>query len=252
MTDAIRAMLAQMREALEAYSPPLPPAHAGENDDAYTDRLTGADRKNQRPYAEHRNRQCSIGYHGECTDPEGERCKCPCHRFEALREAALALPVDAALAAARQQAASKAAASEREVERDAVREALAIVQARERALIEAVRAEADALAAMLAAPMDPTVRMDGYLSAVGRLRRVSNEAGRPASAPARPLDKNALADAIDAAVPELWGGIQRLAETAGLPYPDYKRQAVVWRMVNAVLAAVEAAPFVEICKSEVR
>lgn len=24
-------------------------------------------------------RQCSIGYHEECSDPEGERCKCVCH-----------------------------------------------------------------------------------------------------------------------------------------------------------------------------
>lgn len=27
------------------------------------------------------NRQCSIGWHGECSDPEGERCKCACHAF---------------------------------------------------------------------------------------------------------------------------------------------------------------------------
>lgn len=25
------------------------------------------------------NRQCSIGWHDECSDPEGDHCKCPCH-----------------------------------------------------------------------------------------------------------------------------------------------------------------------------
>jgi hypothetical protein len=26
------------------------------------------------------NRQCSIGYHMECSDPQGEECECPCHQ----------------------------------------------------------------------------------------------------------------------------------------------------------------------------
>ena len=26
-----------------------------------------------------RNRQCSIGWHGECSDPAGVSCECPCH-----------------------------------------------------------------------------------------------------------------------------------------------------------------------------
>lgn len=25
-------------------------------------------------------RQCSIGYHDECSDPMGNRCQCDCHR----------------------------------------------------------------------------------------------------------------------------------------------------------------------------
>jgi len=65
--------------------PPMPPMQDGEGPDSYTDRLTGADGKNQRPYAEHRNRQCSIGWHGECSDPEGELCKCPCHQHQEAR-----------------------------------------------------------------------------------------------------------------------------------------------------------------------
>ena len=80
---------AELLAALEAYDPSTPPALAGETDAQYTDRLTGADGGNP-PYLEHRNRQCSIGYHSECSDPEGERCKCPCHQFEALRDAAIA------------------------------------------------------------------------------------------------------------------------------------------------------------------
>lgn len=61
-----------------------------------------------------------------------------------------------------------------------------------------------------------------------------------ASEAAKWPDKNALADAIDGAVPELWEGIQHLAQTTGLPYRDYTRQSVVWRMANAVLSAVES------------
>jgi hypothetical protein len=63
----------------------MPPALPGESDDAYTDRLTGADRTGRVPYDHRRNRQCSIGYHGECserriTDPSITRnCECPCH-----------------------------------------------------------------------------------------------------------------------------------------------------------------------------
>jgi hypothetical protein len=55
------------------------PALDGESDDAYTDRLTGADQAGRQPYDHPRNRQCSIGWHRECSDPAGEHCKCPCH-----------------------------------------------------------------------------------------------------------------------------------------------------------------------------
>lgn len=59
--------------------PEMPPLLHGETLDEYTDRLTGADGTDRRPYDHHRNRQCSIGWHEECSDPAGERCKCPCH-----------------------------------------------------------------------------------------------------------------------------------------------------------------------------
>ncbi len=54
------------------------PALDGE-EDGYTDRLTGADGTNRQPYDHPRNRQCSIGWHMECSDPAGKSCKCPCH-----------------------------------------------------------------------------------------------------------------------------------------------------------------------------
>lgn len=84
-----------------------PPSLPGESDAAYTDRLTGAAAvKYLRehgadmprltaedilkaqvppevavPYDHMRNRQCSIGYHDECSDPHGVDCECPCHRL---------------------------------------------------------------------------------------------------------------------------------------------------------------------------
>jgi len=72
MTEIIRAR----------YYPYMPPALPGEGDDAYTDRLTGADKTNRVPYDHRRRRECSIGYHGNCSDPKGEDCKCPCHSFK--------------------------------------------------------------------------------------------------------------------------------------------------------------------------
>lgn len=59
--------------------PQMPPAMPGETDIGYTDRLTGYDGTDQCPYDHIRNRQCSIGYHDECSDQDGDRCKCPCH-----------------------------------------------------------------------------------------------------------------------------------------------------------------------------
>jgi hypothetical protein len=46
----------------------------GENDGQYTDRLLKVARDQA-----HTNRQCSIGYHLECSDPAGEECQCECH-----------------------------------------------------------------------------------------------------------------------------------------------------------------------------
>jgi len=57
----------------------MPESLPDETNEQYTDRLTGADKTGKCPYPEYRNRQCSIGYHSECTDPKGEQCKCPCH-----------------------------------------------------------------------------------------------------------------------------------------------------------------------------
>lgn len=86
---------ARLRYALEAYDPPMPPMLEGETAIEYTNRLTGADGTNRRPYAERRLRQCSIGYHDECSDPEGIDCKCPCHQFDKLRSEALELEATA-------------------------------------------------------------------------------------------------------------------------------------------------------------
>lgn len=59
--------------------PNMPPALPGETDDQYTNRLTGADGADRIPYDHRRNRQCSIGWHEKCSDPDGEQCQCPCH-----------------------------------------------------------------------------------------------------------------------------------------------------------------------------
>lgn len=55
--------------------PKQPPMLPGEDSDAYTNRLLS----NPGPYDHRRNRQCSIGWHMECSDPIGASCKCPCH-----------------------------------------------------------------------------------------------------------------------------------------------------------------------------
>lgn len=65
----------------------------------YTDYLTGAgahstgvnfatDPKTGKNYVytPNRNRQCSIGWHEECSDPDGASCGCPCHHLVKLLE----------------------------------------------------------------------------------------------------------------------------------------------------------------------
>jgi hypothetical protein len=54
----------------------------GETLEARTDRLraTGASLG--------LNRQCSIGWHDECSDPQGDTCRCLCHGPEAQAKAA--------------------------------------------------------------------------------------------------------------------------------------------------------------------
>ena len=68
------------------YYPGMPPMLPGETGEQYTDRLTGADKTGRVPYDHKRNRQCSIGYHDECSDPDGEVCQCPCHTDRPSRE----------------------------------------------------------------------------------------------------------------------------------------------------------------------
>lgn len=59
--------------------PNQPPKLPGETADDYTNRLLGAGGHTY-PYDHRRGRQCSIGYHEECSDRlnSGE-CGCPCH-----------------------------------------------------------------------------------------------------------------------------------------------------------------------------
>jgi hypothetical protein len=82
----------QLFEILREHDMPAYPTAARAAGISYTDYLTGAGQKSkgvsfQRDpetneeyvYTPHRNRQCSIGHHEECSDPEGETCGCPCH-----------------------------------------------------------------------------------------------------------------------------------------------------------------------------
>lgn len=74
-----------MTEIVKArWYPEMPPGLPDETDEQYTDRLTGADRTDRIPYDHVRNRQCSIGYHDECSErhiveADARRCQCPCH-----------------------------------------------------------------------------------------------------------------------------------------------------------------------------
>lgn len=33
-----------------------------------------------------KNRQCSIGWHAECSDPNGYECQCPCHNIVGMAQ----------------------------------------------------------------------------------------------------------------------------------------------------------------------
>lgn len=60
--------------------PKQPPALPGESHEAYTNRLLGIG--GTRPYDHLRNRQCSIGYHLECSDWQNTgQCQCPHHLY---------------------------------------------------------------------------------------------------------------------------------------------------------------------------
>jgi hypothetical protein len=60
--------------------PDMPSMLDGETVDQYTNRLTGADRTDRRPYDHPRGRQCSIGWHDECASSDADPyCRCPCH-----------------------------------------------------------------------------------------------------------------------------------------------------------------------------
>lgn len=74
--------------ATDRYYPEMPPGLPDETSTQYTDRLTGADGTGRSPYDHRRFRQCSIGFHDECSDPAGEQCECPCHEVAPLRTAA--------------------------------------------------------------------------------------------------------------------------------------------------------------------
>lgn len=64
-----------LRQFLDAIVPP----DRGENetDDEWTERAIreGGERGV--------NRWCSFGHHESCSDPDGERCRCMCHRSDA-------------------------------------------------------------------------------------------------------------------------------------------------------------------------
>lgn len=71
------------------------PALDGETDDSYTNRLLGTDGTGRRPYDHDRRRQCSIGYHTECSARIGGGCGCPCH-FDVVLAAEAEVNVEAA------------------------------------------------------------------------------------------------------------------------------------------------------------
>ncbi len=83
MQGCTECACAEYTTVVGPFYPEMPPAIPGETADEYTDRLTGADKTDRRPYDHKRNRQCSIGYHDECSDngrdPSEHTCECPHH-----------------------------------------------------------------------------------------------------------------------------------------------------------------------------
>lgn len=49
------------------------PRRKGETNEEYTDRLAKTGSR------QGKLRQCSIGWHEECSDPNGDTCTCGCH-----------------------------------------------------------------------------------------------------------------------------------------------------------------------------
>lgn len=89
-------LIEEMFLVLQERDMPAYPIAAKQAGVGYTDYLTGAHTSgpfNVGPekdyvYTPDRNRQCSIGYHAECTDPAGEKCGCVCHQIaEIIRRA---------------------------------------------------------------------------------------------------------------------------------------------------------------------
>jgi hypothetical protein len=87
--------------------PEMPPMLGDEDIDHYTNRLTGALGYELCPYDHRRNRQCSIGCHDECSDPRGERCKCPCHQGGSTEETVAAAVLRSAVATIVAESATK-------------------------------------------------------------------------------------------------------------------------------------------------
>lgn len=72
--------------------PNMPPRLPDESLEQYSDRLIGAQGPDLRPYDHHRNRQCSIGWHSECSDRDNqdEHCQCPHHEVVRTADVAVA------------------------------------------------------------------------------------------------------------------------------------------------------------------
>ena len=95
--EDVEELIEEMHGILQERDMPAYPLAAKQAGVGYTDYLTGAHKSGpfnsgtdkDYVYTPDRNRQCSIGYHSECTDPAGETCGCVCHPLaEIIRRAA--------------------------------------------------------------------------------------------------------------------------------------------------------------------